>query len=241
MPSGFEMRPSPVVRTAQILDCTAGRGGHASLLAADAGPSGTAILCDLDAGNLAFAAERVVTTGIGRVISLAGSFVRAPRDLVRDGLAVVTGLATGDREGASIEDVAGLWGPIRPTNYGEVFHVRAQADPVNLAFTPRALNVHTDNPYRRPVPGYQLLHCLVASGSGGVTVLVDGFRAAEVLRHEDPEAFAVLAGRRVPFRWAGDGFDLRNRSATGVARRSAISLGEGPSPSIATSLDTVSG
>ena len=141
--------------------------------------------------------------------------VRAEADgaLMRDGLVVVHGLATGEDPGVGIRDVAGLWGPIRPTNYGEVFHVRAQADPVNLAFTPRALNVHTDNPYRRPVPGYQLLHCLVASGSGGVTVLVDGFRAAEVLRHEDPEAFAVLAGRRVPFRWAGDGFDLRNRSA----------------------------
>ena len=133
--------------------------------------------------------------------------------LMRDGLVVVNGLATGQDPGVEIRDVAGLWGPIRLTNYGEVFHVRAEADPVNLAFTPRALNVHTDNPYRRPVPGYQLLHCLVASGSGGVTVLVDGFRAAEVLRHEDPKAFAVLTSRRVPFRWAGDGFDLRNRSA----------------------------
>ncbi len=99
--------------------------------------------------------------------------------LVRDGLVIVHGLARGsDPTGPSIGDVAGIWGPIRETNYGEVFHVRAEADPVNLAFTPRALNVHTDNPYRRPVPGFQLLHCLVASEAGGVTVLVDGFSAS---------------------------------------------------------------
>jgi len=136
----------------------------------------------------------------------------ATRALVRDGVAIVDGLATGEAgDGAGLGDVAGLWGPIRETNYGEVFHVRAEADPTNLAFTPRALNVHTDNPYRRPVPGYQLLHCLVASDAGGVTVLVDGFRAAEVLRDEDPVAFGLLSTRSVPFRWSGGGFDLWNR------------------------------
>ncbi len=141
------------------------------------------------------------------------------RALVRDGLAIVDGLAVGnDAEGpgatgtgADIVDVANLWGPVRATNYGEIFHVRAEANPTNLAFTPRALNVHTDNPYRRPVPGYQLLHCLVASDVGGVTVLVDGFRAAELLRDEEPGAFELLSTRSVPFRWSGDGFDLRNR------------------------------
>ena len=143
-----------------------------------------------------------------------GARSAATTALVRDGLAIVDGLAGGSNVvGPSISDVAGIWGPVRETNYGEVFHVRAEADPVNLAYTPRALNVHTDNPYRRPVPGYQLLHCLVASGTGGVTVLVDGFRAAESLRVEDPAAFDMLAGHRVPFRWRGDGFDLRRRSA----------------------------
>jgi len=137
----------------------------------------------------------------------------ATRALVRDGLAIVDGLACGpDPTGPAIGDVAGIWGPVRETNYGEVFHVRAEADPVNLAFTPRALNVHTDNPYRRPVPGFQLLHCIVASDTGGVTVLIDGFSAAEALRSEDPGAFDLLSGHRVPFRWSGDGFDLRNRS-----------------------------
>ena len=47
--------------------------------------------------------------------------------LMRDGLAIVDGLAGGSNEvGPSISDVAGIWGPVRETNYGEVFHVRAE-------------------------------------------------------------------------------------------------------------------
>ena len=76
-----------------VLDCTAGRGGHASLLAAETGPTGTVVLCDLDPTNLAFASDRVAASGVGRVVQLAGSFARAPRDLVREGLAADAVLA----------------------------------------------------------------------------------------------------------------------------------------------------
>lgn len=41
------------------VDCTAGRGGHAEMLAKAIGAGGTLLLLDLDAGNLAFAAARV--------------------------------------------------------------------------------------------------------------------------------------------------------------------------------------
>lgn len=69
------------------LDCTAGRGGHAAAVAPLLGPTGTIVLCDLDAGNLAFAAERV---GAGpsppRVLTLHSSFAQAPRFLTERGL-----------------------------------------------------------------------------------------------------------------------------------------------------------
>ena len=85
----------------------------------------------------------------------------ATRALVSDGVVVVDGLAAGDPgDGVvptpGVPDVARLWGPVRETNYGKVFFVRAEAEPTNMAFTPKALNVHTDTPYRRPVPGYQV-------------------------------------------------------------------------------------
>ena len=59
-----EIRSALAIRPGgTVLDCTAGRGGHAALLATDAGPTGTMVLCDLDPENLAFAAERVSATG----------------------------------------------------------------------------------------------------------------------------------------------------------------------------------
>ena len=127
--------------------------------------------------------------------------------LNRDGVVLVDDLKAA---GAGVEDVAGLWGPVLETNYGRVFDVRVEEHPINLAYTTAPLGPHTDNPYRWAVPGYQLLHCLVAGDWGGVTVLVDGFRVAEVLRVEDLEAFERLTRHDVPFRWADERFDLRS-------------------------------
>ena len=79
--------------------------------------------------------------------------------------------------------------------------MRTEEAASNLAYTPVPLSVHTDNPYRDPVPGIQLLHCLVQASEGGVTTLVDGIAAAEALRDDDPLAFEMLASRSVPFRY----------------------------------------
>lgn len=124
------------------------------------------------------------------------------------GLAVLTELP--DETGVVLE-VAELFGHVRETNYGRLFDVRAQADPVNLAYTGMALSVHTDNPYRDPVPGIQLLHCLRGDAEGGDTVLVDGFHAAERLRQHDIEAFETLSQTWVEFTYRSDDTKLSAR------------------------------
>jgi gamma-butyrobetaine dioxygenase len=98
-----------------------------------------------------------------------------------------------------VATVAGTFGFVRETNYGQVFDVRVEASPDNLASTGLALSPHTDNPYRDPVPTVQLLHCHVSAADGGDTLLVDGFAAAARLREEDPGAFGVLTRTPVPF------------------------------------------
>lgn len=107
---------------------------------------------------------------------------------------------------AEVGDHIGL---VRTTNYGRIFDVISKPDPNNLAYTALALGVHTDNPYRDPTPGYQLLHCLLAEAPGGDTLLVDGFAAAERMREEDPEGFDLLARIPRPFRFADATTDLR--------------------------------
>jgi gamma-butyrobetaine dioxygenase len=105
--------------------------------------------------------------------------------------------------------VAETFGHVRETNYGRLFEVRVVADPANLAFTSREIPPHTDNPYRDPVPGLQLLHCLRDAASGGDTGLLDGFAAAAALRREDPASFAVLTTTPWPFAYVDKATELR--------------------------------
>jgi gamma-butyrobetaine dioxygenase len=92
--------------------------------------------------------------------------------------------------------------------------VRTEEKASNLAYTPVPLSVHTDNPYRDPVPGIQLLHCLVQASEGGVTTLVDGIAAAEALRDDDPIAFELLASKSVSFRYSSADAVLENSTPT---------------------------
>jgi 16S rRNA (cytosine1402-N4)-methyltransferase len=70
-----------------VVDGTAGRGGHAELLARAIGASGTLVLIDLDASNLSFAAARVGSlANPPRVIPVHGNFERAGQILRQHGL-----------------------------------------------------------------------------------------------------------------------------------------------------------
>lgn len=104
----------------------------------------------------------------------------------------------------SIVDVARMFGTIQETNYGQVFQVRSEKKPSNLAFSTAALSLHTDNPYRQPIPGYQCLLCLKPAKVGGVTIFADGFLAAMELQRIHPESYRDLTTKRVTFRYADD-------------------------------------
>jgi gamma-butyrobetaine dioxygenase len=122
----------------------------------------------------------------------------ALRDLTDLGLLLVREVPS---VSGAVLDVARSIGFVRTTNYGDLFDVRVEPQPINLAYTGRAIAPHTDNPYREPVPGVQLLHCLMSSATGGENVLLDGFSVAAILRREDPSAFATLTNTRLTFRY----------------------------------------
>ena len=129
--------------------------------------------------------------------------------LSRHGFAKLVG---GPVESGALLDVAGLFGYVRETNYGKWFEVRTEVNPVNLAYTGVGLQAHTDNPYRDPVPSMQILYCLENSATGGDSIVVDGFRAAERLHEEDPDAYAMLVGHCARFSYEGSsGVALHSR------------------------------
>ncbi|MFI4855893.1 MAG: 16S rRNA (cytosine(1402)-N(4))-methyltransferase RsmH [Phycisphaerales bacterium JB065] len=73
-----------------VLDCTAGRGGHAAAVAERlrALGGGTVVLCDLDRGNLDFAVARVREAGgeSVQIEAIHGNFASAPRRMLELGL-----------------------------------------------------------------------------------------------------------------------------------------------------------
>ena len=111
----------------------------------------------------------------------------------------------------TVAEVGDRLGFVRVTNYGRLFDVISVPNPTNLAYTAVGLGVHSDNPYRDPSPGVQLLHCLVSEAPGGDTQLVDGFNAAGMLRAENPAAFDLLTRVPMNFRYADANTELRAR------------------------------
>ena len=125
--------------------------------------------------------------------------------LLVKGFALLHGVPVQDR---AVLDVAEAFGFVRVTNYGELFEVRVEENPANLAFSSLPITPHTDNPYRDPVPTIQLLHCLTNAAEGGDSGLVDGFHAAARLRSTQPMAFDILTHTPVTFRYADGEADL---------------------------------
>jgi len=113
------------------------------------------------------------------------------------------------RTSGEVNRIAQRFGFVRETNYGRFFNVESVADPVNLAYTTQALEVHTDNPYRDPVPGLQLLLALDTTADGGDSIIVDGFSAAQSLRDEYPDAFRLLTEHPVGFEFSTKTVELK--------------------------------
>ena len=105
----------------------------------------------------------------------------------------------------AIGELVARIGIVRDTNFGLLWDVKREPNPISNANTSLPLPPHVDLPTREYQPGLQFLHCMVNEAEGGQNILVDGFRIAEILRDEHPSEYAILT--TVPFEWA-------NRSTT---------------------------
>ena len=121
------------------------------------------------------------------------------------------GFCLADGVPATPEDTAALArriGYLRATIFGEFWDFTADLAKADTAYTSLELRPHTDGTYAFDAPGLQLFHCLHFTGSGGESILVDGFRIAEELRAADPEAHETLASIEVTGQYIGDGAHL---------------------------------
>lgn len=110
-------------------------------------------------------------------------------------------------------------GRIKESRAGPVFDIKFDPSPTNLAFSADDLFLHTDNPYRDPVPGWQILHCISNAGLGGESYVVDGFACAAHLRDRYPDEYEALTSTIVSFGFA-------SRDASFAAGRPIIASSE---------------
>lgn len=93
---------------------------------------------------------------------------------------------------------------IRVTHYGGFYDFSPNLEHGDTAYTNLALKAHTDTTYFSDPAGLQMFHLLEFNGTGGESLLVDGFKAAKTLRAENPKAYSTLSRVRVPTHSAGD-------------------------------------
>uniref|UniRef100_A0A2K5L2M3 Trimethyllysine dioxygenase, mitochondrial n=2 Tax=Cercopithecinae TaxID=9528 RepID=A0A2K5L2M3_CERAT len=87
---------------------------------------------------------------------------------------------------------------IRETIYGRMWYFTSDFSRGDTAYTKLALDRHTDTTYFQEPCGIQVFHCLKHEGTGGRTLLVDGFYAAEQVLQKAPEEFELLS--KVPLK-----------------------------------------
>jgi gamma-butyrobetaine dioxygenase len=128
--------------------------------------------------------------------------------MLTEGIAIITDMPNTDE---GLTATAKLIGHIRPTFFGAFFDVRTHIEPTNLAYTAKALELHTDTPAEDMAPGVQFLHCRANSVAGGANLFLDGAAAATDLRTERPEDFALLSETLIPYYCEHDSYDVRSR------------------------------
>lgn len=152
--------------------------------------------------------RKVTRVSHPKLLEYAAERRRWMEALLVEGIAIVTDMPDTDE---ALTRTAELLGTIRPSFFGSYFDVRMHVKPTNLAYTSKALELHTDVPAEELAPGIQYLHCRRNSVEGGRNLFLDGAAVATDLRADDPGAFQLLTEIDVPFYKEHDGIDMRAR------------------------------
>jgi gamma-butyrobetaine dioxygenase len=113
-------------------------------------------------------------------------------------------------------------GPIRGSNFGNIFTVEARFDADSTANTGLNLGQHADLPTRETPPGFQFLHCVENTVAGGASRMTDGLAVVAELEANHPAEYEALTTLNWVFanraldgdhRWTGPVIDHGQRGA----------------------------
>jgi trimethyllysine dioxygenase len=87
---------------------------------------------------------------------------------------------------------------LRETLYGKLWGFQPDLQHKDMAYTNKALHVHTDTTYFSEPIGLQMLHLLKQTGEGGESILVDGFHVAKQFQSHYPKGYEILSQIPIP-------------------------------------------
>ncbi|KAH9921815.1 taurine catabolism dioxygenase TauD, TfdA family-domain-containing protein [Fomitopsis serialis] len=128
--------------------------------------------------------------------------------LARYGVLFVTNVPTArtSNDACELRALAGSFGELRETFYGQTWDVKNVPNSKNIAYTNVDLGLHMDLLYFQHPPRFQILHSLRNRVDGGASYFT--------LRETHPEDFSVLADTPVAFHYINDGHHLHHSHPT---------------------------
>ena len=127
------------------------------------------------------------------------------KNLYQYGFSVVQNCKT---EMSSVENIVNKIGYVRNSIFGGLWSFESNEDKADSAYTQEELRPHTDATYSNDAPGLQLLLCCEYKAKGGDSIMVDGFKIAEMIKKDNKELFDILSTINVKGSYIGDGVFL---------------------------------
>ncbi|XP_022116875.2 trimethyllysine dioxygenase, mitochondrial [Pieris rapae] len=111
---------------------------------------------------------------------------------------------------AATEVVCKALGGVQHTLFGGMWEISPEPGNNDTAYMSVGLPQHTDLSSFTEPAGLQVFHCLRHDGSGGASVISDGFYAAMKLKEENPKDFAFLTTFKAEADYQFDGHYFRH-------------------------------
>ena len=127
------------------------------------------------------------------------------KNLYQYGFSVVQNCKT---EMSSVENIVNKIGYVRNAIFGGLWSFESNEDKADSAYTQEELRPHTDATYSNDAPGLQLLLCCEYKAKGGDSIMVDGFKIAEMIKKDNKELFDILSTINIKGSYIGDGVFL---------------------------------
>ena len=90
-------------------------------------------------------------------------------------------------------------GPYFNSHWGDFWEFENDLAQEDSAYGCEYIGPHNDCCYYDHAPYLQTFHCLMHDGTGGESLLVDGFAIAQDMKESEPESYQILTSTKVPY------------------------------------------